>query len=281
MRKSDFKLNYKAGDLFNYFISSDWHIGNSTFDRDYFTKEMDNAVKKDCKIFGFGDIVDMIVPNDIVRYNVGSDPYHSSAYVNDIVNNAVEILLPYVNHIAFLSHGNHETVYQKRHSCDPLEILVYLLNEKRSDKLPPIIMGDYIGFIGLYYEHSAGGNCKNQLWYFDHGKGGASEVTKGTIGINRMMMRANADVYLSGHTHNKVVLPSESIFDIDGHGKIYDRKRTAIITGSYLKNVKKAGKHYQPDYGYEKMRGNQSTGGVMITHRLCNAKIETSIHIDV
>ena len=281
MRKSDFKFNYKTGDIYNYFVCSDTHIGNSTFDEEYFTKDFDMAKNNDCKIFIFGDILDMIVPNDIVRYNAGSDPYHSPAYVNDIVNHAVKVLEPYINNLAFVSHGNHETVYQKRHSCDPLEILVYLLNEKRNKDLPPIIMGDYIGFININYTHESGGHTKNQLWYFDHGKGGASEVTKGTIGINRMMMRANADVYLSGHTHNKVVLPSESIFDIDGQGKIYDRKRTAIVTGSYLKNVKKTGKHYQPDYGYEKMRSNQSTGGVMITHQVNFNNLETSIHIEV
>lgn len=281
MRKSDFKFNYKSGDVFNYFVCSDTHIGNSTFDQEYFTKDFESAKKAKAKIYIFGDVLDMIVPNDIVRYNAGADPYHSSAYVNDIVNNGIAVLEPYIDNISFMSHGNHETVFQKRHSFDPLEILVYMLNEKRNKKLPPITMGDYIGFIGFNYEHKAGGHSRNQTWYYDHGKGGASEVTKGTIGINRMMMRANADVYLSGHTHNKVVLPSESQFDIDARGNIYDRKRTAIVTGSYLKNVKKSGKHYQPDYGYEKMRSNQSTGGVMITHTINYDSLEMHIGIDV
>lgn len=281
MKKSDFKLNYKAGDVFNYFVCSDTHIGNDTFDHEYFTKDFEMAKKNNCKIFIFGDVLDMIVPNDIVRYNVGADPYHSPAYVNDIINNAVKVLEPYVDYLALLSHGNHETVFQKRHSCDPLELLVYLLNEKRDKKLPPIIMGDYIGFIGFNYEHKSGGHTKNQLWYYDHGKGGAAVKTKGTLDIDKMMQRAWADVYLSGHKHVKLVLPAESIFDIDARGNIYDRKRTGIITGSYLKNVKGNGSHYQPDYGYEKMTSNQSTGGVMLTHTVNYDKLETSIHVDV
>ena len=137
-----------------------------------------------------------------------------------------------------MSRGNHEVEYQKRYHIDPLSILWRELNNARDKKLPAIILGGYLGFIAMQYEHNAGGCGVTQMWYFSHGTGGASEITKGTIGINRMMNRAVADVYLTGHSHTKLVLPGESIFDINSAGNVIDRKRVGIITGSYLKNVK-------------------------------------------
>jgi len=281
--KIDIKNKYSAGDEFNYFISSDIHLGNNTFDHEALKKDFDFAVKHNARIFIFGDILDMIVPSDMKRYNAGNDPFHSSAYFNDMIDYAVKILKPYVNNICLISRGNHEVEFQKRHHIDPLSILWRELNTVRSKEQDPILLGNYLGFINLQYEHTAGGKTASQLIYYDHGKGGASEITKGTIGINRMMSRAVADVYLTGHSHNKLVLPGESIFDISNNGKVYDRKRVGIITGSYLKNVKPTdGDKYIIDYGYERMRGNQSTGGVMIKHTLTGyGQIQMSINIEV
>ena len=244
---------------------------------------MDSALKADALIFGFGDILDIITPADLKRYNPGNDPFHSSAYFNDMIDDALKTLKPYVDNIAFLSRGNHEVEFQKRYHIDPLSILWRELNNMRDKSLEPIKLGAYLGFIKIRYR--AGGSAStgsSQNWFFDHGKGGASEITKGTIGINRMMNRALADVYLTGHSHNKVVMPCEPVLGVNSADRIMQKNRTAIITGSYLENVKlQSGDKYQIDYGYEKCRTNQSTGGVMISHKVDgNFNIDMSIGMD-
>ena len=85
------------------------------------------------------------------------------------------------------------------------------------------------------------------------------------------MLTKNADIYHFGHVHQKILLPSEMILDVDKNGNIIERERAAFYTGAYMKvssqyDAMKEG--YVLNFGEEKMRSLQGVGGIFMHHKL-------------
>jgi hypothetical protein len=183
------------------------------------------------------------------------------------INDAYDFLSYYVKQIVFIGCGNHEVSVQKFNNFDPTQQLIYSLNKQHKTEIQH---GQYCGFVVLRYAHN-GANVSTYKIYYNHGQGGTAEISKGTIDLNRHMTTKNADLIWIGHKHTKVLLPSEYIMDVDQTGKIYERERAAMVTASYLNisgqyDAMKQG--YKINYGEERMRGLQSTGGIFMRHTI-------------
>ena len=84
------------------------------------------------------------------------------------------------------------------------------------------------------------------------------------------------DLVWLGHKHTKLLLPSEHILCVDKNGEIYQRERAGVITGAYLKvfgSYDAMKKGYKVNYGEEKMRGIQGTGGAFLKIDMTNQTI--------
>lgn len=263
------KQDYSKQKQFNYFFCSDIHFGNKGQDVESLEKDFKRAKELDAKIFINGDVFDMILHQDRKRYTVSSDKYNTDNNINLAINEAFDFLSPYANNIEFIGCGNHETSVQRYHNMDVIQQLVWSLNKAHSLHIQH---GQYRGYLILKYfwgkDNSAG---RTRKIFYTHGGGGTAEVTKGVINANRYMYYHNCDIFWHGHTHNKYVLPSEYILDVNNRYEIVKRERCAFSTAAYLKifNQYDANKKgYELNYGEEKMRGLQSTGGIFMTHKL-------------
>ncbi len=103
-------------------------------------------------------------------------------------------LASYAENILIISEGNHENSIKNRHEIDLLAML--------GDKLNCNI-GSYDGWIKLTFKFNASSRTQTYNIYYNHGGGGNSPVTVGVIGTNRRQVNINADIFLSGHDHNK------------------------------------------------------------------------------
>lgn len=263
-------LDYSTQKEFNYFFCSDIHFGSKGQDIDTLTRDFKKARERNCKIFIAGDVFDLILAGDRKRYNPSGDKYNSDNNINMHINEAYDFLSDYADLIVYIGSGNHETAVQKHHQIDVIQQLIWSLNKSHGTDIKH---GQYSGFIILRYHWGKSGQVRTRKIYYNHGQGGSAEVTKGTIGINRHMTSKIADIYHFGHTHTKVLLPSEYVLDVDKNGNIIQKERAAFYTGAYMNvfsqyDANKKG--YELNYGEERMRSLQSTGGIFMKHTLGN-----------
>jgi len=270
MRATTITRKYNAGDRFGYFLCSDLHIDSPEHDRKLLIRELDYAVSMNSFIFIGGDIWDFLLNGDRKRYTPSRNTFGpEDAVINFAIDEAFELLKPYAPFIKVILCGNHETSMMKFHSIDPAAMLIDRLNELENTHIEYL---GYQGYIRIRYEYEKGNHCKSFDIKAHHGTGGSSEITKGTITLNRFMNAHHADLYWHGHSHTRVVLPDEVCSYLDQNGVVKTKSRKGIITGSYVqptgnepttRNGK--AKPYHVSYGDMK-RTLQSSGGMTVEH---------------
>jgi hypothetical protein len=132
-------------------------------------------------------------------------PEHQSGdYLDKLVKTAADFYAPYRRNFVVIGRGNHETAIYKRHETDLTERLVERINERCR---PNIQAGGYGGWVRLMVtmpRHAA----RLRLLHYYHGTGGGGPVTRGVIQTNRMaVFLPDADVILTGHTHDQWIVP--------------------------------------------------------------------------
>jgi len=217
------------------------------------------------RVYINGDIMDLIVPQDQKRYSRGSDGHDTDAQMNAIIEEAETALAPYVDNIDMIGTGNHETAPLKYHAIDTTKLLIGFLNRRRNPKLPPIRHGGYCGFIRIVLE-SRRNNKRGYDIYYNHGQGGSSEVTGGSIDLRRRQY-ISADAIWLGHKHKRKIEDNDAEIGLDHSGHIYERGQTGVITGTYLRNIAETDADtdgYKLNYAEQSMRTPQGRGGVFL-----------------
>jgi hypothetical protein len=232
MDYTEYRYDYAKGQDFYFGLFSDLHLDSPKFAKEAFIKDANRAVAMGARLFFNGDVFDGMLPTDRKRYTRSSDGFDEDAQINARIDHAVKILLPYVNNIDFIGIGNHEASIVKYDHVDMVKLLVSELSKHRDQKLPPIQRGSYQGFIRLWF--TRGGSATRQyVIYRDHGKGGASPVTKGTIPLNRIHTTFNADLYWLGHSHTDITDKGAWTIYPDNSGKIIKKRKRSVITAGY------------------------------------------------
>lgn len=269
--------NYNIGDSFGYLLASDLHIGSPAHDSSLLKREFDRAKELGFKILINGDWGEFIMNGDRKRYTPSHDVYGADNYINRIIEECIETLKPYADIIEFIGCGNHEVSVQKFHNFDPTQNLIFALNRECGTNIKH---GQYCGFTRFKYSHASGGRVRSKIMYYNHGQGGTAEISKGAIDINRHMTTKDADIIWIGHKHTKLLLPCETQYKLNKENNLTFRKRAGFISGAYVKqgsvyDAKSNG--YKINYGEERMRGVQSTGGIFIEHEITNDEIKQKI----
>lgn len=277
------KLLYggSAGSEKYIFLCSDLHLDSPAHDRRLLTKELDRALELDADILIGGDVFDALIHSDKKRHTPSSDSLETRGIdqkLNVIVQNAYKFLEPYAKNIKYIGHGNHEMSTIKWNSFDPIDSLLFMFSVAGHDHIRQL---HYTGIVRYLFEHESGGAVRGFDIYFNHGQGAAAEISKGLIMIDRHRKKAIADLYWFGHTHTKVVLPCEKIIYMNKAGDLCEKTIRGIITGCYNKTFHDStNKDFvSVNFGEERMRTNQSTGGALL--RVTNDKYGYDIKIEV
>jgi hypothetical protein len=228
----EFNFDYSQNNEFYYGLMSDLHLDSVHFAKEKFTKDADECVNHNARILINGDVFDAIIPTDRKRYVRGSDNFNEDAQINARIEFAVKILKPYVDYIDFIGIGNHEASIVKYDGVDLVKMLVHELSLYRSKELLPIQRGSYQGFIRLWFKDK-GSAVRQFVIYREHGKGGASPVTKGTINIQRLHTTFIADCYWLGHSHTSIVDSTPWTIYADNSGHIVKKQKRSVITAGY------------------------------------------------
>ena len=205
-------------------LMSDEHYDSINCDRKLLKKHHEEAKSKDAPIFKFGDVFDCMGGKYDPRTHKGDiRPEHNvKDYFDAIVRDAEDFYSDYP--VAFISDGNHEENVLHRHETDLIGNLAKSLKCER---------GNYSGYIRFSFKDRTGHGKRHMDLYYDHGMGGNSPVTKGVISTNRRGVTYDADIFVSGHNHNRWTV--ENMREgADTVGKIKAYKQLHINTGTYL-----------------------------------------------
>jgi hypothetical protein len=175
-------------------LMSDEHFDSRTCDRSLLKRHHEQAKERNAPIFKFGDVFDCMGGKYDPRSHKGDlrPEYVRKDYFDAIVKDAAKFYADY--DVAFMSHGNHEHNVLLRHETDLIANLAERLGCKH---------GKYSGYLRFHFEHMAGGKTRSMDMYYNHGSGGNSPVTKGVIQTNRRGVAFDADIFVSGHNHNR------------------------------------------------------------------------------
>lgn len=253
-----------AQDEFPILLASDLHFDEPGFDRELFTRDFDRAKREESRILINGDVFGCILPGDLKRYTRGNDKGGGDGVINEAVEEAERLFLPYVNQIDMIGLGNHEVSVLKFHHVDITRLLLFALARHRDPALPPIRHGGYTGYIRYQFEGPSRSHSQHFDIFYNHGQGGNAEVTDGIIDIKRRLY-TQSDLIWLGHKHRRFSIDLDPVEGMSDSGHIYTRKRWGVMTGCYshLENETNATEDgYRISFGEERMRTKQRTGGV-------------------
>lgn len=247
---------------------TDLHIDSNSHNREQLIEDLDEAVELDADIIIGSEVFSNIIPKDYIRYTRGKDRGDVDAKINATLNMAYELLRPYVNRIVAIGTGNHDSSIVKYNAFDPVQMLLFMLQQDRDNNLPHIIHMGYTGMFQITFRQ--GQHAVSDTWWYHHGKGGGAPVTKGMIDANRVIQSWFADVYWLGHKHTDITDNGPRCGYLDRLGQLKMRNRLFFYTAGYsgqvdLRDYKETG--YINDYSDESFYGLESQGNAIISYK--------------
>jgi hypothetical protein len=230
-------------------LLSDVHFDSTKCDRDMLKDHLDKALALKASVYIFGDWFDLMQGMYDPRRSYSSlrPEYKSITYLDDVINDAVEFLEPYREALAMVGRGNHETNIEKRLSTSPIDRLVGALGGG-------IMAGPYSGWVQLVYSRNANnhGGRHQRMLHFHHGYGGNAPRSKGVLNVDLDQKEwPDADVIVSGHTHQKWHVPM-SVERITDRLNTYEDTVHHLKLGSYKKLDRFAG--WEVEKGFQQPR---------------------------
>ena len=230
-------------------LLSDVHFDSTKCDRDMLKDHLDKALALKASVYIFGDWFDLMQGMYDPRRSYSSlrPEYKSITYLDDVINDAVEFLEPYKEVLAMVGRGNHETNIEKRLSTSPIDRLVGALGGG-------IMAGPYSGWVQLVYSRNANnhGGRHQRMLHFHHGYGGNAPRSKGVLNVDLDQKEwPDADVIVSGHTHQKWHVPI-SVERITDRLNTYEDTVHHLKLGSYKKLDRFAG--WEVEKGFQQPR---------------------------
>ena len=239
----------------SFMLLSDIHWDNPHCDRLLLKKHLDLAKERQAGVFVFGDLFcAMQGKYDPRGSKTGVRPEHNVAnYLDAIVEDCAAFWQPYAENLVMVTPGNHETSILKRVETDIVGRFAALLGCQ---------VVAYSGWVLLRSERSPGKAMSTAMAYH-HGYGGGGPVTKDVIQASRKAVYLpDADVVVSGHTHDRNIFPIQRIHLNRKTGNTWLREQLHLKLGTYKDEYSTGG-----GWAVERGMPPKSLGGVMIKLR--------------
>lgn len=246
----------RVGDERWFLLQSDVHWDNPACQRELFIKHLKQARERDAAILDNGDFFCAMHGKWDKRANKSDlRPEHQCGdYLDALVRTGVGELEPYADLLTIRGQGNHETSVLKRHETNLVERLVERLRLK-SDS---VRLGGYSGYVVFDVTYRGTRRQPIKLFYH-HGFGGGGPVTRGVIQTNRQaVFLADADVVLTGHTHDSWQMPIARVKLNQDNTSIVHTRQVHVRAAGYKEE-------YGDGYGgwhIERGAGPKPTGAV-------------------
>jgi len=239
-------------------IVSDVHFDSLKCDHDSLKYHFDEIKRKNGQIIIVGDWFDVMGCHKDPRSKPADiNPIYiqrGRSYLDLVVEDSFEFLKPYKENLLMISYGNHETSILKHRDTDPLERLIFLLNQQEGSS---VYKGQYAGWIKFSIGRTGNVSHRTFLIAYHHGKGGNAKRSKGILYSQLDAMEyPDANLIVSGHDHNKIYDPSNVRRRIDiQSGKTHHDTVHWLKTGSYKKSANDMGWEVERGFNPKKLGG--------------------------
>ena len=158
------------------------------------------------------------------------EEHQAGDYLDALVRTAADFYGPYAKYWAVMGLGNHEQSIYQKHETHLTARLVERLNDRHGSNIQ---CGGYTGWLIVRAKLPSGKSVSRKIWYC-HGYGGGGPVTADMIQVaGRMPISlGNADIIVSGHTHDKWTRQISRQW-ISDHGKITRDTIHLVKTATY------------------------------------------------
>ena len=209
-------------------LLSDLHWDNTKCNRDLLRRHLDQAVQHDAPVLLIGDTFCLMQGAYDPRKNKSAlRPEHQTDdYIDAVINTAADWFEPYAKHIAVVGQGNHESSILKRMETDVVDRFCDALRQRGGITQP----GGYSGFVRFHF--SIHRKRSSQTMFYMHGHGGGGGASRGTTHFAKYQQQANADIFVSGHVHQKECFPVRTAHLTNAH-KIEQRNVHCVRLGTY------------------------------------------------
>ncbi len=201
------KVKYKGKFQQRFLLTGDRHWDNPLSDWSLQKRHLIQAKKYNAGVIDVGDLFCAMQGRFDKRSNKSAlRPEHQvDDYLDALIRTASKFFGPYARQFILIAMGNHETKILKNHETNLTNSLVERLNEEQGSS---IYNGGYSGWVVFEFEDErTGQKSTTRLWYI-HGYGGGGPVTRGVIQSNRKAVYLpDAQIVLSGHTHDEWIVP--------------------------------------------------------------------------
>lgn len=194
-------------------LSSDRHWDNPHSNHDLQAFHLRQAAERGAPVVDLGDFF-CAMQGKFDKRSSKSEirPEHQSGnYLDSLVNSAAKWLQPWAQNFVVIASGNHEQSIKDRHETDLIERLCGLLNAGGAS----VGHGGFSGWVVFRFRTDLDrrvGAYQSIAVHYDHGYGGGGPVTRDMIQHQRRAVYLpDADIVLSGHTHDKWVYTHSQI----------------------------------------------------------------------
>jgi len=246
-------LDFKsAAETKTIYLLSDVHFDSVKCDRKMFFKHLDMAKEEGASVFILGDLYDLMQMRFDPRGDYGSlrPELKATAYIDEVIKDCSEKLMPYKDVIKLISLGNHETNIMKRHGVDVIQRTVGILNNEGAE----IVAGYYAGWIIMKCSQPSGGRGSIPLHYH-HGYGGNAKRSKGVLNVDiDMKDYPQARIIARGHTHQKWYVPV--MRDVLTSSFAHTQETVHVVqTGSYKMKDRSIGWEVEKGFSVPRLGG--------------------------
>lgn len=262
-------IRWKGLQPHSFLLCSDIHYDSPKCDRALLKRHFDYAVQQDALIFIFGDWFDVMgtrsdrrMTKDVIR-----PEYQDGNYLDLVIRDSAEFLLPYAEsgHLALIGEGNHESAIRKYQETDCLERLVEQINYSvKSDHR--VICGGYEGWVRFLCQANDHGGRVSKRMHYHHGYE-TGRRSKGVLAFDLDRARWLADIYVSGHNHEKTIYPTTRE-ELSAQGVRYIEKVLHLQLGTYKQ---KDPKDYGRGWPVEKKFTHSVLGCYMLHMKVARA----------
>jgi predicted phosphodiesterase len=212
-------------------LTSDWHFDNPKTNRPLLFKHLDYCKEKGGLIIINGDMLCLMQGKYDPRKNKSAilPEHNGDSYIDLVINDTAQKMLPYAHNILQINKGNHETGVSSRIETDILQRLVERINTLAGSRIQ---LGEYMGYLTLSFSRNSA-HAKSLNIAYDHGHWGGV-ITKGALSVVRhSSIYPDADVVISGHTHDGFIMNHPQLRMNEYKRKVEVRNQWHIKTGTY------------------------------------------------
>lgn len=214
----------KGKDYAEVVFLGDVHFGSPQCHKNKFIDMVDYCCKNSLYVFLMGDLIEMAT-----RESVGAGIYEQEIIGQNQVEEIIEILKPLSRKklILGLLQGNHEERVYKSTGVDVAKIMATILN---------------VPYLGNACWNLFKVKKQKYFVYTLHGRTAARYEGTALTALERLSSSFNADLICMGHSHK--LISSHTINQDVRNGKVIERKKFLLITGSYLSYDKSYAQSY-------------------------------------